>query len=278
MSDKLAALRVCIERGKSTQNAPYPPDMKGQPVVLAPECAVGRGEILVQLDLPEPPAVHENQSPPGQVLPQLLGFGLQIDPVLHDADHAERIVAAKIQVVQTALVDPDLGPGLRRRLELETDRGLPSGLDQPRSLDHDFGAEIRFVADELVGSGAAACGIDALAVNPGPDDHALAGPKDLGGFVDRQKRPVRGSGIGVRRSGMAVVDIIGPAEREGPFPEGEGAAVGEPDPRGVVLGGQAPSGRPQESDHQNERNGPRQNPLYSFHDVVSFPGAREAAA
>ena len=77
---------------------------------------------------------------------------------------------------------------------------------------------------------------------------------------------------------MAVVDVVGPAEREGPFPEGEGAAVGEPDPRGVVLGGQAPSGRPQESDHQNERNGPRQNPLYSFHDVVSFPGAREAAA
>ena len=31
MSEKLAALKTCIERGKSSKNAPYPPDMKGQP-------------------------------------------------------------------------------------------------------------------------------------------------------------------------------------------------------------------------------------------------------
>lgn len=31
MSEKLAALKTCIERGKGTQAAPYPPDMKGQP-------------------------------------------------------------------------------------------------------------------------------------------------------------------------------------------------------------------------------------------------------
>jgi 5-methyltetrahydrofolate--homocysteine methyltransferase len=31
MSEKLEALKICIERGKSSKNAPYPPDMKGQP-------------------------------------------------------------------------------------------------------------------------------------------------------------------------------------------------------------------------------------------------------
>lgn len=31
MNEKLAALKTCIERGKSSKNAPYPPDMKGQP-------------------------------------------------------------------------------------------------------------------------------------------------------------------------------------------------------------------------------------------------------
>lgn len=31
MSEKLAALKTCIERGKSSKDAPYPPDMKGQP-------------------------------------------------------------------------------------------------------------------------------------------------------------------------------------------------------------------------------------------------------
>ena len=30
-AEKLAALKTCIERGKGTQAAPYPPDMKGQP-------------------------------------------------------------------------------------------------------------------------------------------------------------------------------------------------------------------------------------------------------
>src|SRR5512133_3054813 len=31
MSEKLEALKICIERGKSSKDAPYPPDMKGQP-------------------------------------------------------------------------------------------------------------------------------------------------------------------------------------------------------------------------------------------------------
>ncbi|MCL5269388.1 MAG: corrinoid protein [bacterium] len=31
MSEKLAALRTCIERGKSSAKSAYPPDMKGQP-------------------------------------------------------------------------------------------------------------------------------------------------------------------------------------------------------------------------------------------------------
>ena len=31
MSEQLAALKICIERGKSSKDAPYPPDMKGQP-------------------------------------------------------------------------------------------------------------------------------------------------------------------------------------------------------------------------------------------------------
>jgi 5-methyltetrahydrofolate--homocysteine methyltransferase len=31
MNEKLAALKTCIERGKSSKNAPYPPDLKGQP-------------------------------------------------------------------------------------------------------------------------------------------------------------------------------------------------------------------------------------------------------
>jgi 5-methyltetrahydrofolate--homocysteine methyltransferase len=31
MNEKLSALRECIERGKATKNAPYPPDMKGRP-------------------------------------------------------------------------------------------------------------------------------------------------------------------------------------------------------------------------------------------------------
>jgi methanogenic corrinoid protein MtbC1 len=30
-NEKLAALKTCIERGKSSKNAPYPPDLKGQP-------------------------------------------------------------------------------------------------------------------------------------------------------------------------------------------------------------------------------------------------------
>lgn len=39
MSEQLAALKICIERGKSSKDAPYPPDMKGQPGAIDQVCA-----------------------------------------------------------------------------------------------------------------------------------------------------------------------------------------------------------------------------------------------
>ena len=83
--------------------------MDRETVVLAPEGVGGLSELLVELDLLSG-AVDEDQAAPVEVPPQLLRLGHEIDPVLHDAGHAEGVVSLEVHVLEAAPVDLDHGP------------------------------------------------------------------------------------------------------------------------------------------------------------------------
>ena len=199
---------------------------------VSPSCShqnapSGRAEIPVKLDLFEAPSVHEDHAAADQMPPQFFRLGHQIDAVLHDAGHAEGVVALEIEVIQAALVDLHSGRGRAGRSSLKPADGSQPVLTKREPLTTTCAAGSRFIADQMIGVRASARRIDALTVNRRHDDHALARAQNPSGLVDGQERRLSAAGIRIGPPGIPIVDVIGPGESERPLPGDELAAVGQ---------------------------------------------------